>query len=187
MASTRLNQHHRRMIRNRLMGGRFKEEREALNVQEAALALEAHRDALGDEYEAILAAPRHWFKTDDDVCVRIAGTVDRLKFPKDNRGNRTRLPYPASNCGGVNVQYDANHSLTERYREIERRRAEIDEEERRLKAEIGAILNSATTAKALCDKWPEIRMVVEEVVNEYTPNLPAVQVGELNKKLGLSK
>lgn len=55
------------------------------------------------------------------------------------------------------------------------------------KARVRAVLNATGTVKKLLDAWPESReLIPDDVLNPpKKPMLPAIQTGELNKRIGL--
>ena len=182
MASTRLNSDMKRKIRARLIGDQFKKRRDAANKREQALAMAVYRHVFPpNDRRRMSRLPEGWLPTRELVKVELAGKVVGLH-------SGTRLRVPESKTFGVIAQYDAKSSFSREWTDIEAERRAIADDESRLKAEIDAVLNSVTTDNRLIEKWPEAAKIVREVVSSMTGKggVPAVQMGKLNKKLGLA-
>ena len=99
-------------------------------------------------------------------------------------------PFAYRDAGRATVNYDDGHKVYREWRDLRAARKEARQELNRLRNDIAATLNRATTVKKLHGIWPQIGEVINEVVAQHTPNaayLPAVAVTELNEKLGIGK
>ena len=99
-------------------------------------------------------------------------------------------PFAHRDSHRATVSYDEGHKVYREWRELRAARKEARLELNRLRNDIAATLNRATTVKKLRSIWPQIGDVVDEVAARYAPNnnhLPTVAVTALNEKLGIGK
>lgn len=90
---------------------------------------------------------------------------------------------------GVRRIFSENRELSkqqlERWNEFTKGKQALIQEQNSLYKSTFGVLHSVTTVKKLIQVWPEVKETVEQFIALPTPNLPALPVGELNKKLGL--
>lgn len=63
--------------------------------------------------------------------------------------------------------------------------ADINKRESDLAHQVRAVVGSCTTVKKLLEIWPESKELIPTTLEEARPQLPAIQVAELNKLVGL--
>lgn len=180
MKSTRLTKDIRQKIWDKIREERFGkveiEHREKLK----SLALKCYNAMYSKE-------ERQWMKNaykgalpeENELFVRFNGKsiilhLEEYKPIFNNHSN-------SSKC-----QFEKTHSLTKEFREIHEYKNSKDEEKIRAREATMSILNSFTTTRKLLEIWPEVEPYLNKVVeNQKSNNLPAVQVKDINKILGL--
>ena len=79
----------------------------------------------------------------------------------------------------------ADHPLAVEFESIIAEEKALDEERGALTTQVRAVLNRFTTVAKLLKEWPEASELLPSKVAEAKPQLPAVQVADLNKLVGL--
>lgn len=79
----------------------------------------------------------------------------------------------------------ADHALVIRFSELDNVEADINKRESDLAHQIRAVVGSCTTVKKLLEIWPESKELIPTTLEEARPQLPAIQVADLNKLVGL--
>lgn len=80
--------------------------------------------------------------------------------------------------------FAADHPLTIEFELLEQQSKELSSMKDQVRQQVRAVLGSVSTVKQLLTAWPES----VELLPEYTkpkPTLPAVQIGSINKLVGL--
>jgi hypothetical protein len=87
--------------------------------------------------------------------------------------------------------YDQNHKLYKEHEKISSEKESLKKEVNDTERNVRAIIESFNTTKQLCEAWPEIASIVENMFGEDVTSsksmLPAVNMVDINKKLGFSK
>lgn len=169
----------RRSIRDALLAHAFGEREEAL---------EAERRKLGDDlykhlYPAALqkkmkALPNGFLPKSEAQQVKLGGDWMPLEWG-DSR------PVSVDNRRNA-VVLDANHPITERFRDLRNRGDRLRAEKGEAAAKANAALKNATTINKLLKLWPEVAPFVEPYLRDAKPApLPVVQTEVLNKTFDL--
>ena len=188
MSSVKLNKMMRDEIKERLVTPKFRSRRNKNALEQYRLAHECWKAALGEDLNRVKRAPKYWFEHDTSIRVSFAGMYEVLRFGprKATEGKLEERPFPAFIRDGASLRVKAGSTLENQYRAWRKEKEDIEEEERKLRREIQAVLDSCTTAKKLCETWPEITETVESVCKAQVKQLPAVNVSHLNQQLELA-
>lgn len=85
------------------------------------------------------------------------------------------------------IVYTADHKFTVEFHSIEKLSKMAESKASEVSAQVRSSLDSFTTVKKLLEAWPEAKELLPKKVEESKPLLPAVQVKDLNKLIGLPK
>lgn len=189
MSAKRLSQEDRDDIYGHLALRAFGERRE--QVEDA-------KDAVGDLVYANLypaatlkkmkALPPGWLPLDNDVLVKISGTVQRIYFrhkigKKREYDKRIMSSAHISGCAEI---YDGGHPVAEAQEHFLKLKTELENDESAARAEAMATLNRASNLKRLLEMWPDIEPITRKIFSEETGNtLPVVAVDKLNERFKL--
>ncbi|HHR6131916.1 TPA: Nmad5 family putative nucleotide modification protein [Providencia alcalifaciens] len=105
----------------------------------------------------------------------------RLRYGKDSNGKDIYLLTPAEN----KCLFAADHELSKRFEKLNKKEINIEKKEADIEANVQAALNSVTTIKRLIEIWPESKELISNDISRATATLPALQVEDLNKLIGL--
>ncbi len=83
------------------------------------------------------------------------------------------------------VIYPADNEFTKEFLSIESDCKSVHGKREGLQVQIKATLDQFTTIKKLLEVWPEAKDLIPDDVDEVKPNLPVVQVKDLNCLIGL--
>lgn len=173
----RLTRDMRDSIRADLLTEKFRESRELHTEQGFKLAMNIFKDVYGKHMTQIEAIPEGWLPTITSIRVKFGASFTRLSLPAP-------LAVPNDDMVKCDAVYEASHKFSQAYEKLVNDKEIQAEQRAKLYNEIGAVLLSVTTTAALIAAWPE----VEPYVKRHTPNavqLPAVQIEDLNRNLGL--
>lgn len=79
----------------------------------------------------------------------------------------------------------ADNPLVKRFYDIEGAEKTADERSKAVTVQVYAILSQFSTIKTLLKAWPEAKELLPEALPESKPQLPAIQVADLNALVGL--
>ena len=88
-------------------------------------------------------------------------------------------------CPRARFAIPGDDPLTVRFHELEAEFAQIDSDIDHLRSSVNSLLHSVNTVKQLLDLWPEAVELLPAPAASENRNLPAVQVADLNKLVGL--
>ncbi len=109
------------------------------------------------------------------------GQRTTLKYGKDNNGNEIRLLTPSRD----KCLFSADHELSKRFEKLNKKESKIEKKKFEIENNIQATLNSVTTIKRLFEIWPESKELIPTNISKPLSTLPALQVEDLNKLIGL--
>ena len=113
------------------------------------------------------------------VTLQYNGQYDRAMIVGVDRAYRSPVPYDN------NVNYPADHEFTKTFLSIEKERRALVSRRDGLRVQVSATLKQFTTIKKLLEQWPESKDLLPSDLNESKPQLPVVQVKDLNCLIGL--
>lgn len=208
MATTRLNQDTRRKIVSALMDGKFDEQVKALEVRRAQIAHDLWVELLGDDFDAIIAAPAKWFASTNHVSAVIGSEFVTLYFNGfDYDAHRCRLGRGTAGQGKTpqhitkvipsyvgNSRHDkkcgkigARSEVGKAYRQLVKDAETLEDAINQTRNETWAIIKDCLTVEKLLEVWPECGPVVRKVIQgPNKKNLPALPIAALNERLGLT-
>ncbi|MTC16841.1 Nmad5 family putative nucleotide modification protein [Providencia alcalifaciens] len=105
----------------------------------------------------------------------------RLRYGKDNNGEDIYLLTPDDN----KCLFSADHELSKRFEKLTQKENKLKEKETEINTTVRAALNSVSTIKRLIEIWPESKELIPTDISKSTSTLPALQVEDLNKLIGL--
>lgn len=105
----------------------------------------------------------------------------RLRYGKDNNGKDIYLLTPDDN----KCLFPADHELSKRFEKLTQKENKLKEKETEINTTVQAALNSVTTIKRLIEIWPESKELIPTDISKSASTLPALQVEDLNKLIGL--
>lgn len=202
MASQRITAAIRDSLIKAALDRRFVKERKALEAE--GNALEAFKREMGQRaYEALYDAkkiskvPEGWLPKTDAVRVNVVGdyggNVKQIKFyTEDGVG----LPVPSKDCGygTITTTVEADHvalkdqdTLENMKRDWQHNWGELRQAERELAAKVRGVIESVTTTNRLKEIWPECAELLPSGAQPAGSMLPAINLDDLNKELGLGK
>lgn len=202
MAATRLTNNIRESLLKKLLERAFKPRCEDFLKRAAAFAVKVHADVFGDDLAKMMALPKGWLPTDDDIMVRFGGDNTRLSF-RGSLGSGG-IPDIFRRCGapgGDNVYllftsathsttakvYNARDALSIEYEALINERNDLVEEISKASRTANAAMNSCSSIQKLISVWPEVGDFAKEflVDGERKALLPDVPRAQLNAILNL--
>ncbi|MTC37622.1 hypothetical protein GKR70_03585 [Providencia alcalifaciens] len=81
--------------------------------------------------------------------------------------------------------FPADHELSKRFEKLTQKENKLKEKETEINTTVQVALNSVTTIKRLIEIWPESKELIPTDISKSTSTLPALQVEDLNKLIGL--
>lgn len=108
----------------------------------------------------------------------------RLRYGKDSKDSKDEDIYlltPDDN----KCLFSAEHELSKRFEKLNKKESKIKKKESEIEANVQAALNSVTTIKRLIEIWPESKELIPTDISKTSVLLPALQVEDLNKLIGL--
>jgi hypothetical protein len=149
MASTRLTNPMRTIIRDRMLDHAFSAREKALAAQQHALAREVYDRLYPKEVQKLMnALPEGYLSTDDDLMVVISGEYHTLKYAP---GIRLR---EASDSRRLAIL--SSDPLGERILAANREDTRLMADKRKQRDDIWGVLTSVSTLNKLLEMWPEV-------------------------------
>lgn len=180
-----LDQTVKRTIIKNVLEYTFGKRIKVLQQQHRDLAQAVYDDHLRAFKRAISKLPRDLLNHSNHALVAFGGKraylywepahVARYGWVDDSKVTQTFRPWL-----GKIVSYEARHPLSVRWEQWAQRSEKLEEEEDRLRAQLGASLDRVRTVKRLLDDWPEAKVFISDDLKKAAP-LPAVQGPALNK------
>lgn len=115
------------------------------------------------------------------IIPAFAGQRTTLYYGNDKDDNEIRLLTPSRE----KCLFSADHELSKRFEKLNKKESKIKKKESEIEANVQAALNSVTTIKRLIEIWPESKELIPTDISKSTSTLPALQVEDLNKLIGL--
>lgn len=132
-----------------------------------------------DEVSYMKSGPKDAFYQEESLWLGFDGRHRRLDMSKVR-------PVFADRAGRYHVfQLDEGSPVRAVLDGLRKEEAALEEDRSALRREVRSVLNSVTTVKRLLDVWPEAEKYLPD--RPETPNLPAVVVADLNKKIEILK
>lgn len=115
------------------------------------------------------------------IIPAFAGQRTILYYGNDKDDNEIRLLTPSRD----KCLFSADHELSKRFEKLNKKESKIKKKESEIEANVQAALNSVTTIKRLIEIWPESKELIPTDISKASVLLPALQVEDLNKLIGL--
>jgi len=115
------------------------------------------------------------------VNLQYNGDYSEYETPYSKRTRKSPSPKAST------VNYDAKHKFTKEFLSIENENESLKGKKEGLTVQLAATLDQFTTIKKLLDAWPEAKELLPTDLSEAKPQLPVVQVKDLNCLIGLPK
>ncbi|MBS0859610.1 Nmad5 family putative nucleotide modification protein [Providencia rettgeri] len=109
------------------------------------------------------------------------GQRTSLYYGKDKENRDIRLLTPSKN----KCLFPSDHELSKRFEKLKQKENKLAEKETEIETTTRAILSSVTTIKRLIEIWPESKELIPADISKSSATLPALQVEDLNKLIGL--
>lgn len=195
--TTRLNNHMRQDIAQKLVQHRFDAEIESLRNEQVELAERVYADIYaGDDMKRIESLPKNWLPTRREMQLEVGGETVSLQFNGDlhSRDYRARpffasdrkgmeKPFPRCDHWGTIKQYGSRSPIGKAINDFTGKVAKLVEQISEAHTKVSATLGEFYTVKSLVDGWPEIKPFIPE--KEQKVLLPAVPTKQLNEMFGL--
>lgn len=152
------------LVRVDLLGGKEKADDLATKrqqVQELAKGVDANLRSTSDIFYAR-----------KEVSLNMAGVRIKAKFPA----------YGISPQSGTIL---ADNPLVQQYYDLRGVQEAVEAEYDNIRAQVHATVYKFGTVKRLLEAWPEAKELLPEVLPESKPQLPMIQVADLNALVGL--
>lgn len=105
--------------------------------------------------------------------VNIGGLFSYFDFPKDIHPKK-------------DITIPGDHKLAAEFNKLISEKSKISEDRKSLSATLNGLLYSVNTTKQLLEVWPECKeLLSESEVEPKKDNLPAIQMAEINKQIGI--
>jgi hypothetical protein len=169
-------------IRERIVGMAtgeyFTPKKKAIDAQEHDLGMELYHHVFNaDELAKVSALPRFWLR--HDGCLRFnCGGYD-IRFTV-----KTAVPVPYStHCASLG---SVTGALSDKAQAFAQSKQDLGRDYDRAKIALMKMLESVSTVKRLKQIWPEgEKFYAQYLDTPERPGVPAIQVTEINKMLGL--
>lgn len=134
----------------------------------------ARQKSLDKDFRKLLGdkAPSLYCSRSTRMYVNLAGKNLRLSLP---RAEHYHEPFVVQ----------AGDPLDLEFTRMENEEQEIGEAWDKVHGAVRAVVYKAGTIKSLLEMWPEARELIPSTLPEARPQVPAVQVADLNKMVGL--
>ena len=161
-----------------------------LHNRRAAWAEAIRIDSLGGKSEELEKLQARFMKILKDVPEEFRGCGE-LVYTRS---------YLMLNCAGMRIRVNewegckpakrehvitADHPLAVEFEKIIAEEASLEKDRDTLRSQVKAAVAGFTTVAKLLKAWPEARELLPSKMDEAKPQLPAVQVADLNKLVGL--
>jgi len=180
----RLNQRHRDAICERLIKRRFDPVEKELKKREKAIAVRAYNAHYSSSDRAKMRRlPKGWLCNSSRLKILgVLRTHMLFELGESRSFAHCDCDYstPKIACPDDEVAKDI--------RAYERDMLQLRDDRNNTMTKVRGVLHSVTTVKALIDRWPEAKDIIEDVCQTGTPVVStelAVQTKELNEILGL--
>ena len=121
------------------------------------------------------------YNRSNDIYPAFNGLRVRLPYGYDEEGKYLFLPTPSND----KCLFSATDHLSIEFTELEAKGKSINKKKDDLKTTVTSILNSVSTTKRLIEVWPEAKELLPDSVEKEITGLPALQIADVNKLIGL--
>lgn len=189
MKSQKLSTDKRDAIALKLLDKKFADIEAEIQKKKYAFNLEIYNSIYDEATRRKMnRLPKGWLPEKDEFAVYFEGGAyggrcrPDLEKPKRFLHKHESLYVPIK-------AFDSSTEIHKKHEDISKEIEDSREERKKMNREVWAILNSANTTKQLIELWPEIEDIVKELFDNEASvsgyNLPAVNMADINKKLGL--
>lgn len=180
VASYRLTNWDRDAILKRALEAGFDKQAQALAKRENAIAVRCYNNIFSaDDRKKIAALPDGWLPTDASPSFNVGGLHIEFKMIEP-----LRIPHKLRNERLGSIK---DRDLIDAVNQLLADKKDHDERRSAAKASAKAILYSVTTAKKLIEVWPQAKPFLQGIGVAAALHVPATQIIELNKMLGLKQ
>lgn len=183
--SVRLSKHIKERLKVRLLDNAFKPKMDANRAAFRALGDDIYNDLYPEKVRKQMEAmPDGFLPTDSDVSVSFE-QVDR--YTRAYWNGQRRIASKHHNRHAAKV-YEEKHDFTQRYAKLKEEREALRNQRAEAERSATAVMDNVTTLKKLIEVWPEVEPFARDfLVSAQSGTLPALPIGDLNKRLGLEK
>ena len=177
---TRLTNDMRESISRRCIETQFNKEVEKFKKEEHELGMKCYHDIFDLKIrKAAEALPQKWLRMDGCLRFNVGGYDIRFTVTPP-----VPVPYSTS-CASLG---SVSKELAEACQDFANRKKDAKDKADKARIQLSAMLSKIGTVKSLEKTWPEGRAFYKKylVVNDGAA-LPAIQVDDINKLLGLNK
>lgn len=177
---TRLTKEIRDCIANDCVRTQFKKTKDELTKQESLLAIECYNYVFDEKIRKQAAKmPTKWMRMDGCLMFNAGGYSVTLRVDKE-------LPVPhATRCNRLG---NIDGELADKVQDFSNKKQEANDKHKDAYRKLKAMLDSINSIKQLEKTWPEGKPFYKKYMEvKEGSSLPAVQIEDLNKTLGLSK
>lgn len=142
-------------------------------------ALEDQHEALKDKVPKDLRVDYRLVAKREYCYPNLGGMrVGHFAFAPERESDRSRFAMHEPTLA-------ADHPLADEFYALEKRREELENRAKVIKAQVWAVVDSVTTIKKLLEVWPEARELLPPDEQPVITNVPAVLITSLNSAIGL--
>lgn len=177
----RLNQHDRNYIVKRAVTARFDPIRESLKKEEAQLGRELYDHVYSPKVRAwTKAAPKGWLYEDECLRFNLCGLQVSVSVP-----GGLPVPHNGGSCRPQRIPV-LDEDLRDRYLNLQDRIKAESAEREQVRASLVGMLSRVGTIAKLKEVWPEGLPFYDDLQPRERIDVPALQVADINKMLGLA-
>lgn len=181
VVSYRLTNMDRSDIVERAMAFTFSKMEQDLKSLEGTLARAAYESVFPATIrKQAYVMPDGWLRRDGCLRFNVVGMDIRLNLEE---GKEVPVPYNRQGCGRIGT-IEAGE-LADKIQDFLARNEKLKKERHQLRHSLSAMLGQVNTLRALAAAWPQGQSFYECLNKEPAIRLPALQVSEINKMIGL--
>lgn len=175
----RLNMDDRRSIVKKAISARFDPPREQIEKDKEAFALRLYESAYPKKVKEWAAqAPKGWLHL--DTCLRFNVSGHSIKL---NISEGVPVPYNAGYCQQL-IAIN-NDELRDEHMALDKRETDLKAERQSAEAQLTALLGRVSTLNRLKEIWPEGEPFFSHLAPRDRVDVPAIQVSDINRLLGI--
>jgi hypothetical protein len=142
------------------------------------------KDVYEDVYEpkvraAMKRLPPEFLPYDKQICVSLGGAYEAINVDK------CPVAYKDTFYSRAAKVYDSTHPLVLRFRELEKKKHELQDKKNEAKSAAKAALDGCMTIKQLIEAWPEVKPFVRDYLVTRKTVALTITTKELNAHFGL--
>jgi len=181
MKSVRLTKEMRLKILSRLLGHAFGKRESELQADDEAFGLAVYEDV----YEPLVR--RRMRSLPDGFMMKRGHLKAAFGGQQDQVAWKGLLPTASAHEYDRAKSYPADHPLSLKHDELEKRRGRLRAEKDGVRSQIRGVLESVTTLRQLAEVWPEASSFVQDFVESgpVAVTALALPIKSLNEQLGL--